>query len=188
MLSVLLLIWNSFLFFLPAFLGNAAPVIANNIKFLNFLSRPIDLGIKFRGVRLLGENKTWRGVLAGVVGGAIGGVIMGILSWLVEGNLLVESWQGWVYLLEFGAAMGFGAIFGDSLKSFVKRRFSIAPGKSWPIFDQIDFIVGAWPLSFFFYSVGANWGLFLCALVMSVPVTITANFIAYKLGWKKVWW
>ena len=31
-----------------------------------------------------------------------------------------------------------------SLKSFFKRRIDIPPGASWPVFDQLDFFVGAY--------------------------------------------
>ncbi len=46
-------------FLLPAAFANMAPVI---FKRVNFLVYPVDFGLKFRGRRLLGENKTIRGV------------------------------------------------------------------------------------------------------------------------------
>jgi CDP-2,3-bis-(O-geranylgeranyl)-sn-glycerol synthase len=44
---------------------------------------------------------------------------------------------------------GIGAMSGDAVKSFFKRRVGIAAGRPWVPADQLDFIVGAmlfaWP-------------------------------------------
>jgi CDP-2,3-bis-(O-geranylgeranyl)-sn-glycerol synthase len=60
---------------------------------------------------------------------------------------------------------------GDAVKSFLKRRAGIRPGRPWIPFDQIDFVVGelvlvwtvadlAWwdvPLILLFSASGTCW-------------------------------
>ena len=42
-----------------------------------------------------------------------------------------------------GFLLGFGALLGDALGSFLKRRLGIGRGKPAPILDQLDFIIVA---------------------------------------------
>ena len=42
-----------------------------------------------------------------------------------------------------GFLLGFGALLGDALGSFIKRRMGIGRGKPAPILDQIDFLIVA---------------------------------------------
>ena len=51
--------------FLPAGAANAAPVWANKIRWLKDWQAPLDFGKTFRGKRLFGQNKTWRGLFFG---------------------------------------------------------------------------------------------------------------------------
>jgi hypothetical protein len=56
--------------------------------------------------------------------------------------------------LVLGAAMGLGATLGELPNSLVKRQLGIAPGKTtggwlralFYVWDQIDLVIGAWPL------------------------------------------
>ena len=45
--------------------------------------------------------------------------------------------------LLFGIAISAGALVGDLVKSFVKRRLNVAPGRAWFPFDQCDYVIGA---------------------------------------------
>jgi CDP-2,3-bis-(O-geranylgeranyl)-sn-glycerol synthase len=188
------------LFFLPAYLGNAAPVVFHRLHIFKSLWKPLDLGRSWRGKRLLGNNKTFAGVLSAMIGGAIGGLISAILiawmvffndisldlSWMSLRGVYIEVWIGLGVI--FGSWIGLGAIIGDAVKSFFKRRLNIPSGKPWVFFDQIDFIVGAWVFSGVFFPFTATWWFFLGALIITPPLHLLANVIAYKLGWKKVWW
>lgn len=52
--------------------------------------------------------------------------------------------------LTLGLACGCGALGGDALKSFLKRRLDIAPGQSWDPGGSLDFVLGGLiGLSFF---------------------------------------
>ena len=53
------------LFFLPAAVGNVTPIFINRVPILNQWKTPIDLGVSWRGKRVFGANKTWRGLVCG---------------------------------------------------------------------------------------------------------------------------
>ncbi len=62
-------------FFLPALLANLAPVMANHVPWLARFSTPIDGGRTLRHLRVLGDNKTYRGLLMGVLFGSLTALI-----------------------------------------------------------------------------------------------------------------
>src|SRR4051812_33096349 len=64
MIEVLLL---AFWYFLPAGLANMTPVLANRIPIVRDWKTPMDLHRHYNSIRLLGDNKTWRGFTTGVV-------------------------------------------------------------------------------------------------------------------------
>ncbi len=139
--QILLALW----IFFPAALANMAPTISNNIPILKYVSQPIDMGKKIRGKRILGDHKTFRGLISGVIGGFLGGIVQMILytnfSWArsMAGPIDYSTPE----ILLIGAVLGFGALLGDSVKSFFKRQINIPPGKGWFPFDQMDFIIGS---------------------------------------------
>ncbi len=179
------IILEAFYLILPAYFANMAPVIFAKLKWLEFLNKPIDGGKKLNNEFILGTNKTWRGLVSGIIFAMI---IAGIQAWLYGFqsfyNISLFNYQE-SYLL-FGFLAGFGAIFGDGLKSFFKRRIGIASGKSWPVLDQIDFVFGFWAFTYFIVepSGWVTFAFFLITLVLHP----TINVIAYLLGIKKVWY
>ena len=142
---------------LPAGVANTVPVVAAKYNWLPPLNKPIH-------IQLLGQNKTWRGVIIGVIFGSITGIFLG-------------------HGLVFGAALGFGALAGDAVKSFFKRRLKIAPGKSWPVFDQIDFVLGALIAASFFVSLTLLH--VVTALIIFTMLSLATSFIGMKLKIKK---
>jgi CDP-2,3-bis-(O-geranylgeranyl)-sn-glycerol synthase len=75
---------------------------------------------------------------------------------------------------------------GDMAESFIKRQCGLARGASTPLLDQLDYIVGA----FLFASLATPFLLkrFATVALITVPLHYTANFVAYKLKLKDVWW
>lgn len=122
------------LFFLPAGLANMTPPLANKIPWLNRWTAPMDFGKTWHGRRLLGDHKTWRGLVSGTIVGGISAIIISQLN----ANTVVT-----ISPFFAGILLGFGALAGDAMKSFFKRRRGAAPGKPWFPFDQIDYIIGA---------------------------------------------
>lgn len=138
--SVLFALW----FFAPVGIANASPVFANRVPVLHKLGMPIDGGRTFRGKRIFGDHKTVRGFAAGTLFGLLTSALQ---MFLFDNFSFFETVSGSVdyskpTVLLMGASLGFGALFGDAIKSFFKRQFSVPSGQSWFPFDQIDYIVG----------------------------------------------
>lgn len=137
--NIFLALW----FFLPAGLANAAPVLAKYIPLLNKWRTPIDCGWSYKGLRLLGDNKTWRGLITGTLIAVLTIILQKYLyshsSWLQQTIPPIDyTTVSWL----LGALLGAGALIGDSIESFFKRRVGVASGEPWFPFDQIDYIIG----------------------------------------------
>jgi CDP-2,3-bis-(O-geranylgeranyl)-sn-glycerol synthase len=161
--------------FLPAFAANLAPVL---VAKTNFLAQAIS-------EKHLGSHKTYRGFFFGTL-------FAGIVFLLQQNFLKSNFWQS----LEFpniaflpwwyGFVLGFGALFGDSVKSFFKRKFHRKPGQSWPPFDQLDFVFGGVLFSAPLFLPEFKY---LLVLFLLTPfLHLGANIIGYLMGLKKVWW
>ena len=98
--------------------ANAAPWMLGRL--LNArLGWPLDFGATLPdGHRLLGDHKTWRGLLGGMLA-------CGIVAMLFGLGFDLGVW--------FGAL----ALAGDALSSLIKRRLGRAPGRDLPIVDQL---------------------------------------------------
>jgi len=143
--------------------------------------------------RWFGLHKTWRGFYAGYFGALVVLVVQAILA----RNRIMEDYAILNYLgggflesllMAFGYAFlfGVGAIFGDLVKSFLKRRIGIKPGASWFPLDQLDFVIGAmlclWPF------VELPGQVVAMVLVATPVVHFLVNVLGYLVGLKKVWW
>jgi CDP-diglyceride synthetase len=79
-----------------------------------------------------------------------------------------------------------GALIGDLIAAFFKRRLNLAPGALFPIVDQIDFVVGA---IVFALPLGiVSWQLAIATLLITPPIHLFTNFLAYKAKLKKNPW
>lgn len=138
--EIAFIIW----FFLPAGAANIAPILAAHWGPIRKFNRPIDGGKTWRGKPLLGKNKTWRGFIAGWLA-AVAFIALQYLA--VENIPALNEWSLVDYtsisLVLVATMQAFGALGGDSIKSFFKRQIGIHSGQSWVPFDQIDFLLGA---------------------------------------------
>lgn len=128
---------------MPALTANMAPVILTYFDFFPAMNFPLDFGLNWHGQRLLGKNKTWRGLLSGVFVGAITALFQYTIqrnAWPFEAPWLIQDWKTAIMI---GVLLGLGALLGDSIKSFIKRRLRIYPGRSWSPWDQIDIVIGS---------------------------------------------
>jgi len=148
---------------LPAAAANITPVIAARYNWLPALGRPLDANRTFRGKRIFGPHKTWRGLIVGVATGSLAGYFLHSAS--------------------LGAALAAGALGGDALKSFVKRQFNIAPGKPWPPFDQIDAALGALLVASFIFPL--TFAHVIVALMFFGAGSYCTSYIGVKLKIKK---
>jgi CDP-2,3-bis-(O-geranylgeranyl)-sn-glycerol synthase len=167
-MDILNLVITALKFIFPAYCANAAPVLGKGKK-------PIDQGKNlWDGKRIFGANKTYRGF---AVGWAIG-----ILVGTVEGAVFGFN----NYTVAFAVLTPLGALLGDLAGAFLKRRLNIAPGGLLPIVDEIDFVVGA--LVFALPLMPLTWELAVTVLLITPPIHLFTNFLAYKLKLKKHPW
>ncbi len=150
------------LIYMPAMVANMAPIIAHRAGVLNWLDIPIN-------VHLLGAHKTVRGFVVGIGAGAITAACM---SFFIDTFVYADVATATL----FGAATGFGALVGDSVKSYFKRRKNISSGTSWMPFDQIDFVIGATVFGLFFIHIP------IIIFVSAIVIIGCASYIVSVVG------
>jgi CDP-2,3-bis-(O-geranylgeranyl)-sn-glycerol synthase len=156
-------------FMAPAYAANMAPPF---IRYWTGWNRPIS-------ERWLGNHKTVMGFAAGVLGALLATCAQSRIAW--EGGLV--SYEHWV---ELGLRFGIGAMAGDSVKSFVKRRVGIDPGKPWVPWDQLDFVLGALVLVAPWLLL--SWSDLTIVLFLSVVGHIIVTHAGYWTGIRDVKW
>jgi CDP-2,3-bis-(O-geranylgeranyl)-sn-glycerol synthase len=171
---------------LPAYIANMAPVFAEKLGVLKFLARPVDDGRIWRGQPIFGAHKTWRGFVVGIVAAiAIAWLQYFLYSVPIFKNLSLLNYSE-TNLWLLGFLFGFGALFGDLIKSFFKRRIKIAPGAPWIPFDQLDFVLGA---LIFAAPICFPPPLAVVVILIASPVLhIATNNIGYLLRVKNARW
>jgi len=136
--------------------ANLAPWAAGRVLRERW-AEPLDGGLTcWDGRRLLGDHKTWRGVLAGELACALAARLFG---------------YPFATGLEF-AALGLTA---DAASSFVKRRLQLAPGTDVALLDQLPeallpltVLSGTLGISLF-EAVGIAV-VFLCLNLLAAPI------------------
>ncbi len=177
---------ESIYFVFPAYFANMAPVIAKKMKFLNSLNIPLDHGRRFMNKPLLGKHKTYRGLLLGVAFAIIAAALQKILyPYPFFRSISITDYHDFLII---GFLLGIGAIIGDMIKSFFKRRLGILPGKRFVPFDQLDFIIGAYLALLLFYPRLLTIELFLYSVIASFFLHIIVNHAAYYIGIRKEKW
>ena len=172
----------AFLFFLPAGAANTSPVFANKLPLLKRWKTPIDFGLNWHGKRLLGDNKRWRGLIFGsFIGGVTGGLVHLLQPEVIQ-QIRVVSFVPLLDMIFLGMALGFGALAGDAVESFFKRRTGVKPGHSWFPFDQLDFIAGG--LAFSMLLADLSSGLILRVIIIYFGLHLVTSCFGYLLGLK----
>jgi len=160
-------------FIFPAYCANAIPVILGG-------GRPIDNGRTFLdGKPLFGAHKTFRGFFAGL----LIGTLVGVLQSIAREFFSTPPFQ---YPLSLGFIISLGALLGDLLESFVKRRLNLSPGAPFPVADQLDFVAGALLFSLFVSPPSLTTALLI--IIVTPPIHLLTSFTAYLLGVKKTPW
>lgn len=165
---------------LPAYLPNPVAALCGG-------GPPIDFGCTCSdGRRFFGDGKTWRGLIAGILAGiAIG---------------LVQIWTAGVY--DLGSLprqtlfsitlLSVGALLGDLVKSFFKRRVGKERGAEWPVADQYDLVVGAFLLLLVFdpawLFAEVSLAIFVCILILTPVLHRAVNIIGFLIKVKEVPW
>lgn len=174
-------VFQSLYFFLPAYCANMAPTFAKKAGVLKFLAKPVDSGKKYKGFPIFGHHKTWRGIIFGVLIGTLTAFLQKFL-WkfpLFEGLSFLNYQE--INVLFLGFLLSLGAMLGDLISSFFKRRRGIEPGESWIPFDQISFVIGAFLLVGPFKEFEIQISAWLIILLLSFFLHIIFNRIGFWL-------
>lgn len=126
---------------LPAYIANASALLVGG-------GTPIDFGKNWKdGKRILGDGKTWSGLITGAFVGMTCGFGFSIVAKYAAASdfafLGINDYTGFPFMIPIIASICFGALIGDIIESFFKRRLGKNRGEDWIPFDQLDFIVGA---------------------------------------------
>jgi CDP-2,3-bis-(O-geranylgeranyl)-sn-glycerol synthase len=85
-----------------------------------------------------------------------------------------------------GFTAGSGAMIGDLIGAFIKRRLGLPRGAPAPILDQLDFIIIA--ILFASFLIKITPSMIFIVILITPFIHILVNGIAYKLGKKKEPW
>jgi len=154
-------IWTSVRLLLLLGVANTAPLVAKRVFGARWAA-PLDGGLMFLDGRpLLGASKTVRGLVSAICCTAAGAVLLG--------------WPLWV-----GAVLGAGAMAGDAISSFIKRRLGAAPSSRFTGLDQIPEAV--LPLLLLQSTLGlGGWqiaGITLAFFLLEMPLA----WLSHRLG------
>ena len=167
--------------FLPAGLANLVPPFA--AIYLPKYDQPMDFGKTFKGKRILGDHKTFRGLVTGML---MAELLFLLQIYLFDTQPFFKSLSLINYdstSIFFGLALGFGALAGDAIKSFVKRQINIVPGASWFPWDQIDWVIGSLLISQFFISINLQTaGTYL---LLGLVLHLIIKFIGFLIKMNK---
>lgn len=160
------LLVEALIFIFPAYSANAVPVVFGG-------GHALDFGKIFYDNRpILGTHKTFRGFFVGLIIGTLIG--------------FGESFVFTNYDPILGLVLSLGALMGDAVGAFLKRRLGIPPGALLPIVDQIDFVLGALLLSFLVKP--PTLALASVIIIITIPIHLLTNLLAYLARIKKKPW
>ncbi|MBN2228958.1 MAG: CDP-2,3-bis-(O-geranylgeranyl)-sn-glycerol synthase [Candidatus Thorarchaeota archaeon] len=171
---------------LSAWIANATPVLGGG-------GTPIDRGHVFRdGRRLLGDGKTIRGFIVGIFFGTITGagqmLAAPFLQPLLAEYVIVTPEMEYVLFMQLPVAflMSLGALVGDLVGSFIKRRVNVKSGDPSPVMDQLGFIIMA---LIFAFPLMQPEPIFVAILIITTFfIHWISNVIGYLAGLKKHPW
>ena len=175
-------------FFIPAYIANAIPPLANTFGILDSLNKPVDNNKKIKGVPVLGTHKTWRGVVLEIF----------FCTTLFQLSIFINSYFQLPFFETLGInfnlinpllisfLLSIGIVFGDVFFAFIKRRLQLRPGAAFIPFDQTNYVIGAFlfiqpilGLSFYFWSI---------LFILTFFIHVLFNRIGYNLGLHKAKW
>ncbi len=179
MTDILQIILAAFWFIAPAYATNAFPPLLRGKK-------PLDIGKSWKGKRIFGDSKTIEGTFGGIFFGVAFGLFQLFLQSRPEGPGVMEAFGIVPLNLALILVLSIGAMSGDLIGSFIKRRINVAPGASLLIVDQLDFLAVAFLAAGLFYLPYLESIVFL--LIATPIIHITFNWIAWKIKVKRQPW
>ena len=112
------MVWHFLSLLFLILIANGSPILARYLM-RTTLSCPIDFGYRFADQqRLFGEAKTWRGFFSSLIATGVSALLVG-------------------YDLATGLLIAMGAMSGDLISSFFKRRLGFRSSARAPLLDQV---------------------------------------------------
>ena len=169
-----MLILQALWFIFPASVANASPVVIRGTK-------PLDFGKKLRNNRIFGDGKTFEGTVGGVAFGALTGVLQLYIIQFLPSDLGLQA-----HTIELIIALSVGAILGDIIGAFVKRRLGVPRGHPALLLDQLGFLLTSLLFASFVFDMNI---VMMAVLVVVTPVVhLATNMFAYFMKIKKTPW
>lgn len=173
--------------FAPLLASAALAGIVLSNDWLRGLNRPIDGGHRWRGQRLLGDGKTWRGVFLSMLGSGLFVPVQQGLQEHLPRALQVVDYSSLQPVI-FGLTLGLGAILGELPNSFIKRRLGIPRGRTasgplailFYVWDQVDTLLGAWPLLCLWFT--PRPALVAMSFLVTLGMHPLVAWIGYRVG------
>ena len=178
--TIIVAIW----LMLPAYIPNPSAAFFGG-------KTPIDRGIYWGKGRLLGDGKTYEGLVKGFACGFLVGIIQHLFlcGYL---NLNLPSFGVFPLFFVTLFCLSAGAMLGDLLGSFIKRRVGLQRGAPFPLLDQLDFVAGAWLLLFLFarawFIESFSLDVILAVIIITPLLHLLTNYVGFKMGRKQVPW
>jgi CDP-2,3-bis-(O-geranylgeranyl)-sn-glycerol synthase len=175
----------------PVSLAGLGHVAVLKAQVLSRLAVPIDNGAYWRGRRIFGENKTWRGLL----------LMSALSAAMTQGQDVVARRREWprdwsaadgarLIPWKAGALMGLSYSLAELPNSFVKRQLGIAPGERARPFspvqyaiDQIDSVAGCSLALWLLYRPRRKE--LALAFFMGSAIHIAVDQMTYAIGVKR---
>ena len=186
------IIIQAFWLIIPAYVANASALLVGG-------GTPIDFGKTWKDKkRILGDGKTWQGLIAGSFIGMTAGFGLSVAAKYAQAYdfpIYLSDFTGFPMMVPLIFSICFGALLGDIVESFFKRRQNIERGSDWIPFDQIDFIIGVLvsaflmsSLLYLFSLLSYNWFFkefsiyHILTLLIATPfIHLFSNFIHRKI-------
>src|SRR3989338_8693247 len=164
-------------FILPAYMANSIAIDIAHLPILKKYSYPLDFYKTFHGRRILGDGKTWRGLICGVLAGTFTGYVQQII--LLDANLFFGTFihsndlNLFPMTIKLAFMISLGALIGDMTASLGKRLMRLPSGYPAPLLDQLDYIFGAF---FFAWTmVPVDLDKFAIVVIITIPLHLLSN-------------
>lgn len=166
----------------PVIIAGVLHMILAKLNVLSVLKVPIDRGREWRGKRIFGDNKTWRGVVLMI---ALTMIAYEIQTWSYGASDFVRGIAYYDYSevnsYYAGFMLGLGYILAELPNSFIKRRLNIKAGKGddgfkgkiFLVVDQGDSVLGCLLAMYAYWSPSLY--VFFLMLVTGTGIHLLVN-------------
>ncbi|KPJ73690.1 hypothetical protein AMJ48_00615 [Parcubacteria bacterium DG_74_1] len=185
-MNILTYILACFYFFLPAYFTNMTPPLARKANLFNFLDKDIDSGKKFLGQPIFGSHKSWRGAILGIgVGFSVALIQKYLYQFPAVQRISLLNYEQ-INIFIFSFLISVGAVFGDLLFAFIKRRLKMEPGAKFIPFDQTNYVIGS--AIFLTAILKIEIITWITLFILTFLLHITTNRIGYHLKLNRAKW